>query len=177
MILKLNKINFTAIKVLIFLEDADFENILISKKISSNEKSYKYFIGYLYHDYKVKTLHIMLPKKSTYVKHYYGQTKWMYFLIEDDDLLEKYNTIWDKVSANIKKECDSKPAYNKNILKTKIRSYGGEITEFHDKEIPNVNSNHIFLAVISLHSVLKNDENCYLQVFLEECKYIEKEGD
>ena len=25
------------------------------------------------------------------------------FLIEDDDLLEKYNTIWDKVSADIKK--------------------------------------------------------------------------
>ena len=26
------------------------------------------------------------------------------FLIENDDLLEKYNTIWDKVSADIKKE-------------------------------------------------------------------------
>ena len=25
------------------------------------------------------------------------------FLIEDDDLLEKYNTIWDNVSTNIKK--------------------------------------------------------------------------
>ena len=24
------------------------------------------------------------------------------FLIEDDDLLEKYNTIWDKVSVDIK---------------------------------------------------------------------------
>ena len=98
----------------------------------------------------------------------------MYFLIKDDGLLEKYNTIWDKVSANIKKEFDSKPAYNKNFLKTKIQSYDCEITEFRDKEIPNVNSNHIFLAVISLHSALKKDENCYLQVFLEECKYIEK---
>ena len=28
----------------------------------------------------------------------------MYFLIEDDDLLKKYNTIWDKVSADIKKK-------------------------------------------------------------------------
>ena len=25
------------------------------------------------------------------------------FLIEDDDLLEKYNIIWDKISADIKK--------------------------------------------------------------------------
>ena len=47
-------------------------------------------------------LYIMLPKTSTYVKGYDGKTKWMYFLIEDDDLLKKYNTIWDKVSADIK---------------------------------------------------------------------------
>ena len=36
------------------------------------------------------------------VKSYGGHTKWMYFLIEDDELLEKYNTIWDKVSTDIK---------------------------------------------------------------------------
>ena len=28
----------------------------------------------------------------------------MYFFIEDDDLLERYNTIWDKISADIKKK-------------------------------------------------------------------------
>ena len=27
----------------------------------------------------------------------------MYFLIEDDDTLKKYNTSWDKISADIKK--------------------------------------------------------------------------
>ena len=31
----------------------------------------------------------MLPKTSAYEKSYDGQTKWMYFLNEDDDLLEK----------------------------------------------------------------------------------------
>ena len=45
----------------------------------------------------------MLTKTSAYVKRYDRQTKWMYFLIEDNDLLEKYNTIWDKVSADTKK--------------------------------------------------------------------------
>ena len=30
----------------------------------------------------------------------------MYFLIKNDKLLEKYNTIRDKVSADIKKEFD-----------------------------------------------------------------------
>ena len=44
----------------------------------------------------------MLPKTSAYVKSYDGKTKWMYFLIKDDGLLEKYNTIWDKDTADIK---------------------------------------------------------------------------
>ena len=48
----------------------------------------------MYYDHKVKSLHIM-PLKASYD----GQI--MYFLIEDDDLLEKYNTIFDTVSADI----------------------------------------------------------------------------
>ena len=63
------------------------------------KKIYKYFIGYLYNGNKVKPFNIMLPKTSADD----GQTKLIYFLIEDDDLLEKHNTIWDKVSAHIKK--------------------------------------------------------------------------
>ena len=54
-------------------------------------------------------LHKRLPKTRAYVKSYYGRTKWMYLLIEDNDLLEKYNTIWDKASADIKKDFDSEP--------------------------------------------------------------------
>ena len=46
----------------------------------------------------------MLSKTKAYVENYDGQTKWMYFLIENDDLLQKYKTIWDKVSVDIKKE-------------------------------------------------------------------------
>ena len=70
----------------------------------------------------------MLPKTSAYVESYDGQTKWMYFLIEDDDLLEKYDTIWHKFSTDIKKEFDSEPVYDKKFLKTKIKSYRDEAT-------------------------------------------------
>ena len=98
----------------IVLEEVDIEKVLVSNKISSNEKNYKYFIGYLYNDYKVKPLHIMLPKMSAYVKSYDWQTKWMYFLIEGDDLMEKYNTIWDKVSTNIEKNLIASLSITKN---------------------------------------------------------------
>ena len=150
------------------------EKVLASKKISFGEKNYNYFIGYLYNDNKVKPLHIMLPKTNAYVKSYDGQTKWMYILIEDDDLLEIYNTIWDKVSADMKKEFDNKPVYNKEHLKTKIKSHVDEVTDFYDKEIPKVDSSHTCLAVISFDFVLKKDESYDLQDFLKECKYIEK---
>ena len=41
---------------------------------------------------------------TVYVKFCDVQTKWICFWVEDDDLLNKYNTIWDEVSADIKKE-------------------------------------------------------------------------
>ena len=69
----------------------------------------------------------MLPKTSAYVENYDGQTKWMYFCIEGDELLEKYNTIWDNVSADIKKEFVSEPVYNKEFLKTKVKFHGDKI--------------------------------------------------
>ena len=115
MILELKKINFIAIKVL-FFKRCRYSEVLVSKKNSSAEKVYKYFIGYVYDDYKVKPLHIILPKTSAYVKTYDTQTTWVYFLIEGNDLWKKYSTIWDKVSADIKKEFDSDTVYNEKFL-------------------------------------------------------------
>ena len=49
-----------------------------------------------------------------------------------------------------------------------------ELKIFTKKKIPKVDSNHTCLAVISLDSALKNDDNHYPQGLLKECKYIEK---
>ena len=51
----------------------------------------------------------------------------MYVLIENDDLLEKYNTIWEKDSDDIKNQFDSQSVYNKQFLKTKMKSHGDKI--------------------------------------------------
>ena len=42
-----------------------------------------------------------------------------------------------------------------------------EITNFYDKEITKLDSNHTCLVVISLDSAVEKDENCYLQIFFE----------
>ena len=54
------------------------------------------------------------------------------FFIEDDDFLEKNNTIWDKVNANIvdEEEFGSEPVYEKKFLKTKRKSFGDEVIDF-----------------------------------------------
>ena len=49
----------------------------------------------------------------------------MYFLIEDAYLLEKYNTIWDKVSA-----------------------HGDKVTDFYDNKIPKVDSSKKMKIII-----------------------------
>ena len=61
----------------------------------------------------------MFPKRSTQVKSYDGQTKWIYFLVEVDDLLGKHSTTWNKVSAERRKELASEPVQNKEYLKQK----------------------------------------------------------
>ena len=83
------------------------------------KKNYKHITGYLYNDHKVKPLHKFLPKTSAYVKSYNEQTKWIHFLMEDDDF-------------------GSQLAYDKNFLKTKIKSHGDEVTGFYDKKIPRL---------------------------------------
>ena len=50
----------------------------------------------------------MLPKTRAYVKSYDGRTKQMYFLIEDYDLLKKYNTICFFLKRKLSIEADIK---------------------------------------------------------------------
>ena len=49
-----------------------------------------------------------------------------------------------------------------------------KLQNFMIKKIPKLDSNETCLAVISLDSTLKKGENYYPEVFLKECRYIEK---
>ena len=50
-----------------FLNDINFDNILVSVKISYGENNYGFFVGYV-DENKIKLFSIILPKTSTYVK-------------------------------------------------------------------------------------------------------------
>ena len=104
---------------------------------------------------------------SAYRRHF-DETKYMPFLINDDELLEKYNNIWEKIKNDIKKEFDSEPVHNKNYLKAKIKSYNGkDNTSFNNNKISKEGSQFISSSVILIDSVFRTGKNYYARVFLK----------
>ena len=51
--------------------------------------------------------------------------KYLSFLVKDDELLEKYSEIRNR----LKSELESEPVYNEKYLKAKIKSYDGKINK------------------------------------------------
>ena len=99
------------------------------------KKGFKYFICYK-DAKKIKPSCIFLPKMTEYRKDF-DETKYIYFLIKDDELLEQSNEIWEKLKNSLKKELGSNPIYNEKYLKAKIKSYNGKINaNFHNNKIP-----------------------------------------
>ena len=47
----------------------------------------------------------------------------MILLVNDKEVLEKYNEIWNKIKKLFGKEFDSKPVYNYKYIKAKINLY------------------------------------------------------
>ena len=78
----------------------------------------------------------MLSKLRAYRRDF-DETKYMFFLNKDDELLEKYNKIWDKGSSSVKKRFDNEPVYNEKYLKAKIKSLEEKIsTHFYNDNVP-----------------------------------------
>ena len=69
-----------------------------SNKVSFGKKGFRYSIGYK--DANIRLLCIFLPKMSAY-RRGFDETKYMSFLIKDDESLEKYNEMCEKVKNSI----------------------------------------------------------------------------
>ena len=79
------------------------DQIVLSDKLKHNDDGFKYFIGYKEDDI-VESLCIILPQMSGYIKYFENGGKNMSFVTKDDDVLDKYNEIWNmiKKTLNIK---------------------------------------------------------------------------
>ena len=52
-------------------------------------------------------------------------------MMKNDELLEKYNDICEKVKNSIKEDFDSEPVYNEKYVNAKIKSYNEKINTQH----------------------------------------------
>ena len=51
----------------------------------------------------------------------------MSFVIKDDDVLDKYNEIWDKIKNMLNIKFHSMPSYNEKYIKAKVREFNSVI--------------------------------------------------
>ena len=102
------------------------DQILINDKFKHSDDGFKYFIGYK-EDEIVKPLCIVLPQMSGYIKYFENGGKNMSFLIKNDRVLNKYNTIWDKIKETLNIKFHSMPVYDEKYIKAKVREFNGAI--------------------------------------------------
>ena len=91
MILKSKKQEFHQHKGPISIKNFEIDKMVVPNQVSFGKKEFKYFIGYKDAE-NIKPLCVFLPKMTTYRKDF-DETKYIYFLIKHDELLERYNKI------------------------------------------------------------------------------------
>ena len=149
--------------------------IVVSNKIKVNDKTTKYYIGYIVDDNLVPLV-LLLPVMSGWIKYFENGGKNMSLKIEDDEVYVKYNSIWNKIKkllGNIKLSSDV--IYDDQYIKTKVKTFKMVKTLFSDDKIPEKRVECECISCISVDSVLKIEKKWYPQVYLEQCKYKVKE--
>ena len=122
-----NKKRIHKCKQPIDLNLVNVDQIVIFDKFKHSDDGFKYFIGYKEIDI-VKQLCIIMPQMSGYIKC---------FESGDDNVLIKYNEIWNKIKKTLNIKFPSMPVYDEKYIKVKVREFIGVIkTNFLGDERP-----------------------------------------
>ena len=103
---EINKKDFYNNKKQFNIKDIDTNKILISKPISNGKNNMrKYIIGY--NDSTIIPLQLFLPKMTGYLNICENGTKTKSFFTDNNEFLERYTKMWEKISDLIDKKFDS----------------------------------------------------------------------
>ena len=107
------------------------------------------------------------------IKYFQNGRKVMPFITEDgDDLLTKYNEIYNKIKKTSDIKLHSKLVYDEKYIKAKVKEFNGVVnTNILDDQIPKKREHYTCIACIVIDYVMKIEKKNYPQVYLEECKY------
>ena len=115
---RVNKKNFHMSQEPIDLMSVNIDQIVVSDKFGHNVNGSRYFIGYQEGEI-IKPLCIVLPQMTGYIKYFEYGCMNMSFLIENDELWEKYKQIWGLIKNKLDIEFHSSLVHEKKYLKLK----------------------------------------------------------
>ena len=118
--IRVNKKEFHKSKQTISLDSINVDQIVVFDKFKHSDGGFQYFIGYKKGEI-VKPLCVILTQINAFVKYFENNGKNMSFLIKDDDVLGKYNKMWDKIKDTLSIEFHSMPVYDEQYIKAKVR--------------------------------------------------------
>ena len=167
------KQKFYAARKTIKVWDVNVHNIVNSKLIE-RKTNFKFLTGIKFNR-AIRPLLLIMPKMNDCVNKFKVEDKnnrLMSFHIDDEKLLEKYNSIWTKIEDLKNIELNALPVYDDRYRKTKIRTYGHKIyTNFCDSNVPEDDIEYKCFTVISIVSLLVYDKKYYLRVYLDNYAY------
>ena len=83
----------------------------------------------------------------------------MSFLIKDNEMWDKYDSIWDVIKDKLVIKFHSEPVYEYEYLKAKVREFDGVIkTNFLGNGMPKENMYYTSIACITIDSVMNIDK-------------------
>ena len=96
----------------------------------------------------------------------------MSFVIKDDDVLDKYKKIWDKIKETLSIEFHSLSVYDEQYIKAKVRELNSMFKpNFLSDQVPKGNEHYTCKACITIDSIMRIEKKNYPQVYLQKCKY------
>ena len=168
---EVNKKEFYSSKKAILLDSVDLSKIVVSKKWKIDDKTNKYFCGYLSNDV-IEPLCVILPQMNGYIKYFDDGGKNMSFVTDDEKVYEKYNEIWEVIRNLLKIDFTVTHVRDDIYLVAKLKIFNKiNKTTFTNNTIPMEKNNYICIRTIDIDSVLKTDKRLYPQAYLEQCKY------
>ena len=112
--------------------------------------------------------HIKLKRERDKDKN----NKLISFRIDDEKLLEKYDTIFTEVEDLKNIELNVLSAYDDRYVKTEIRTYGNKVyTCFRELNVPEDDIEFESFTATFIYALNVHDNKYYLLLYLDNCAY------
>ena len=133
---EVDKKEFYSSKQAISLDFTDLSKIVASNKWKINDTTYKYLCGYLNNDV-IQPLCVIFPQMSEYIKYFDNDGKNMSFVMDDEEVYEKYNEIREVVRKLLKVKFTVNPIRDDKYIIAKLKKFNGtNKTTFANNIIP-----------------------------------------